>query len=165
MQCFGHCSTLLSEKLSTKLRSTKVITCGSETLLYALRNTSRRTHVDQSIVCDRQQKMRNITGIFGLALATLLYCCCCSELAQAAPYPAEVPGNPVFYKRFVRHRPSVEHPELEVYEVRELYYVRRATTPPSTTALPKKKKIIRLADGGIERRIRCDFNPNLAECE
>lgn len=107
--------------------------------------------------------MRNITGIFGLALATLL--CCCGELAQAAPYPAEVPANPVLYKRFVRHRPSVEHPELEVYEVRELYYVRRATPPPSTAALPKKKKIIRLADGGIERRIRCDFNPNLAECE
>lgn len=168
MQRFGHFSTLLSEKLSTELRSTEVISCGSETLLNALRqavrNTSRRTHADQSIVCDRRQKMRNLTGIFGLALATLLWCCC-SELTKAAPYPAEVPSNPVLYKRFVRHRPSVEHPELEVYEVRELYYVRRATLPPSTTALPKKKKIIRLADGDIERRIRCDFNPNLAECE
>lgn len=107
--------------------------------------------------------MRNPCGTFGLALATLLC------LVQAAPYPVDVPANPVYFKRFVRHHPSRDHPELEVYEVRELYYVRRNATPTTTTTTttvqPKKKKIIRLTDGDIDRRIRCDFNPSLSECE
>lgn len=112
--------------------------------------------------------MRNPSGTFGLALATLLCLYFCAELVQAAPYPADVPANPVKFKRYVRHRPSRDYPELEVYEVRELYYVRRNTTPTTTTTTtvqPKKKKIIRLTDGDIDRRIRCDFNPSLSECE
>lgn len=108
--------------------------------------------------------MRKLVGTFGLALAALLCCYGCGEPAQAASYPADVPANPVLFKRYVRHRPSRQHPELEVYEVRELYYVRRSTPPPTTTLRPKKINI-RLSQADIDRRIRCDFNPNLIECE
>lgn len=83
--------------------------------------------------------------------------CGFSLLLESAAYPADIPPNPIRYKRYVRHRPSAVNPDLEVYEVREIYVVRRPTPPP--------KKIKWLDDIEMEQRIRCDFEPTLPQCE
>ncbi|XP_017012851.2 PH domain-containing protein DDB_G0287875 [Drosophila takahashii] len=55
--------------------------------------------------------------------------------------------------RFVRRRISPHDPDLEIIEVKEVYYVRRP-----------KKVVVPLDEDELDRRIRCDFEPSLAEC-
>ncbi|KAH8346048.1 hypothetical protein KR084_009034 [Drosophila pseudotakahashii] len=55
--------------------------------------------------------------------------------------------------RFVRRRISPDDPDLEIIEVKEVYYVRRP-----------KKVVIPLDEDELDRRIRCDFEPSLVEC-
>ncbi|EDW00532.1 GH11806 [Drosophila grimshawi] len=93
---------------------------------------------------------------FGLSLVTLLLLCCCSELIQAAPYPSDAPENVINYKRFARRRPVKGRPELEEYEVRHVYIVRRTT--------PQPKVVKRLTDFEMDQRIQCDFEPTLPNC-
>lgn len=87
----------------------------------------------------------------------LMLLCGCALFLESAAYPADIPPNPVQYRRTVRHRPSAKHPELEVYEVREIFVVRRPTPPT--------KKIKQLNDIEMEERILCDFQPTLPNCE
>ncbi|KAH8301035.1 hypothetical protein KR044_011934, partial [Drosophila immigrans] len=59
-------------------------------------------------------------------------------------------------KRFHRTRPSKRYADLDVFEVRELYYVRRATPKPKPPPLTNEE---------IDQLIRCDFDPTLPECK
>ncbi|XP_034489968.1 uncharacterized protein LOC117793693 [Drosophila innubila] len=95
--------------------------------------------------------MQKLTDALGLSLTVLI---CCGGLLQAAPYPPEMPSNPVYYKRFHRNRPS-SHRDMDVYEVRELYYLQRSTPKP---------KIRQLTDVEIDQLILCDFEPTLPMC-
>ncbi|XP_030564686.1 uncharacterized protein LOC115765325 [Drosophila novamexicana] len=98
--------------------------------------------------------MEKLLYVLSIMLAAML--CICGVLVESAPYPADVPANPVHYKRFLRRRPSPNHPELEIYEVREVYVVRRPT--------PRPREVRRLTDKDMDLRIRCDFEPTLPEC-
>ncbi|KAH8411421.1 hypothetical protein KR215_004334, partial [Drosophila sulfurigaster] len=100
--------------------------------------------------------MQKLTTAFSLAALAVLVCCV--ELLQAAPAsapPADVPSNPVYFKRYHRIRPSKRYPHLDVFEVRELYYVRRATPKPKPPPLTSEQ---------LDQLIRCDFDPTLPEC-
>ncbi|KAI8033775.1 proteoglycan 4 [Drosophila gunungcola] len=80
-------------------------------------------------------------------LAILLLGFSCLENLQARSLPD---GE---RHRFVRRRISPDDPDLEIIEVKEVYYVRRP-----------KKVVIPLEEDEIDWRIRCDFEPNLPEC-
>ncbi|KAM8718681.1 hypothetical protein ACLKA7_001400 [Drosophila subpalustris] len=95
--------------------------------------------------------MKKLTKAWSLSLAVLL---CCGELLQAAPKPSEMPSNPVYYKRLHRNRPY-QYRDMDVYEVRELYYVQHTTPKP---------KVRPLTDVEVDQLIRCDFEPMLPEC-
>ncbi|XP_043659512.1 zinc metalloproteinase nas-14 [Drosophila teissieri] len=71
----------------------------------------------------------------------------CLELHQARSLPEHK------RQRFVRRRISPDDPDLEIIEVKEVYYVRRP-----------KKVVVPLDDDELDWRIRCDFDPSLAEC-
>ncbi|XP_017851250.1 poly(A) polymerase [Drosophila busckii] len=94
--------------------------------------------------------------------------CLSSELLLTAAAPTaawnsepsasfERPANPVYYKRYHRRRPVPNRDDLEMLELREVFYVRR---PAPTTPKP----IRRLSDEQFDLRIKCDFNPALPEC-
>ncbi|ALC48328.1 CG1468 [Drosophila busckii] len=93
--------------------------------------------------------------------------CLSSELLLTAAAPTaawnsepsasfERPANPVYYKRYHRRRPVPNRDDLEMLELREVFYVRR---PAPTTPKP----IRRLSDEQFDLRIKCDFNPALPE--
>ncbi|KAH8323837.1 hypothetical protein KR067_006098, partial [Drosophila pandora] len=63
-----------------------------------------------------------------------------------------LPDKP--HRTYVRRRPSPTDPDLEIIEVRKVYYERR----------PKKKVMAPLDEDELDWRIRCDFDPSLMEC-
>ncbi|KAH8272775.1 hypothetical protein KR026_011224 [Drosophila bipectinata] len=63
-----------------------------------------------------------------------------------------LPDKP--HRTYVRRRPSPTDPDVEIIEVRKVYYERR----------PRKKVILPLDEDELDWRIRCDFDPSLAEC-
>lgn len=63
-----------------------------------------------------------------------------------------LPDKP--HRTYVRRRPSPTDPDLEIIEVRKVYYERR----------PKKKVLAPLDEDELDWRIRCDFDPSLMEC-
>ncbi|XP_016954623.1 proteoglycan 4 [Drosophila biarmipes] len=80
-------------------------------------------------------------------LILLLLAVCCPEILQARSLPEG--GR----HRFVRRRVSPDDPDLEIIEVKEVYFVRRP-----------KKVVVPLDEDEMDWRIRCDFEPNLPEC-
>ncbi|XP_037724763.1 coiled-coil domain-containing protein 80 [Drosophila subpulchrella] len=80
-------------------------------------------------------------------LILLLLGVSCLEILQARSLPE---GE---RHRFVRRRISPDDPDLEIIEVKEVYYVRRP-----------KKVVVPLDEDEMDWRIRCDFEPKLPEC-
>ncbi|XP_034663136.1 probable serine/threonine-protein kinase mps1 isoform X1 [Drosophila subobscura] len=73
------------------------------------------------------------------------------ELLQAhgAPLPEKS------HKRWVRRRVSRYDPDLDIVEVKDVYYVRR----------PKKVVTNPISEDEMDRRMRCDFEPDRSECQ
>ncbi|KAH8317095.1 hypothetical protein KR074_010107 [Drosophila pseudoananassae] len=63
-----------------------------------------------------------------------------------------LPDKP--HRTYVRRRPSPTDPDVDIIEVRKVYYERR----------PRKKVVVQLDEDELDWRIRCDFNPSLTEC-
>lgn len=57
-------------------------------------------------------------------------------------------------QRFVRRRISPDDPDLEIIEVKDVYYRKRP-----------KKLVVQLDDDELNWKIRCDFDPSHPECK
>ncbi|XP_002134547.2 eukaryotic translation initiation factor 4 gamma [Drosophila pseudoobscura] len=87
-----------------------------------------------------------------LAIILLVIICCGSlELLQARSVP--LPDGP--HRRYVRRRVSRNDPDLEIVEVRNVYFVRR----------PKKVVTHPIGEEEMDKRMRCDFEPHRSECK
>ncbi|XP_039499689.1 uncharacterized protein YGR130C [Drosophila santomea] len=71
----------------------------------------------------------------------------CLEISQARSLPEQK------RQRYVRRRISPDNPDLEIIEIKEVFYVRRP-----------KKVVVPLDSAELDWRIRCDFDPSLPEC-
>ncbi|SPP78016.1 uncharacterized protein LOC117580776 [Drosophila guanche] len=77
----------------------------------------------------------------------------CGSLALLQAHGAPLPEKS--HKRWVRRRVSRYDPDLEIVEVKDVYFVRR----------PKKVVTNPISENEMDRRMRCDFEPHRSECQ